>query len=1107
MQSSNFSFLKGDWDVFADNARKTEAFALTDPITSAMYARRSLEQWLRWLYAHETTLNVPDKETPSLGDLLFEPMFKALAGPLWPGLNLIRKVGNVAAHAGIVTAEQATAGVKSVFGLALFVARTYGENPPEHRTFDEQLLNATVQPALMPPAAVSVPIAEKPQRVSDEAIATVQQNKAANQTVHKQVGAPAAPLSEADTRRLYIDVQLQEAGWNPDAPNVREFILKNTGDRADYVLWGADGKPLAVVEAKRTTRNAREGQQQARLYADALEQLYGQRPVMFYTNGYEIWLWDDRRYPPRPVLGFYSTDELVRLIHRRNNPALSNQAVNVGIAGRPYQQEAIRRVFEDFDNQRRRALLVMATGTGKTRVSAAVVDALSKAGWSKRVLFLADRNALLTQAKRDYGKYLANTTTVDLTKEPDTGAARVVFSTYATMLNRIDSAWTNGSRVYGPGHFDLVIIDEAHRSVYDKYGLLFQYFNTLLLGLTATPKADTDRDTYQLFERPPHDPTAAYELDEAVAAGWLVPPRAYPLPLKFPQLGVRYADLSDDEKEEYERKFYDPETGNVPEQIEPSALNEWLFNASTIDLVLDHLMQQGIHIEGGDKLGKSVIFARNHKHALYIEDRFNTLYPQYRGGFLELIDNYSKDPEEQIDRFKIPEQYPQIAVSVDMLDTGIDVPEIVNLVFFKPVYSAAKFWQMIGRGTRLCENLFGPGEHKSEFYIFDVCSNFEFFNQKPEGVKAARSASLSERLFNVRCELAYLLRRRGTQAESQNLASLLDSLHSQVAALNPDRMAVRQVLPHVERFGQRNVWQYLETDELALLRQHLAPLVIGTLDQDAESDESAKQFDLLTTNLQVALLQKHPSQVRHIASVQELARQLTKQGHLPAVAPHLPLIRAVQQDSFWAAGDTSTVETVRQDLRGLIGFIDVVSRKTVFTNFQDELVGPVDVLENIGRYGNLTNHHERVATLIRQHADDLVIRKLRQNVPITASELNRLNDILFAESGMETKEAFEKAVGENPLGLFVRQILGLEVNAAQEAFAEFLNKAPLSAGQMQFIQTIISRFVKHGIVDRAMLFEPPFTSLHDQGVIGVFPIDASRIFGIVESINQNAKAA
>lgn len=1099
---TNFSFLTGEWATFLDNAQKTESFALTDPTTSAVYARRSLEQWLRWLYTHETSLNVPDKETPSLGDFLFEPTFKALAGPLWPGLNLIRKVGNVAAHAGTVTTEQAIAGVKSVFGLALFVARTYGENPPEHRAFDEGLLSKMPTPAPAQSVNASGEPAGKPQRATDETVAQIQQNKATNPPVYK-----TAALSEADTRRLYIDVQLGEAGWNPDAPNVREFILKNTGDRADYVLWGADGKPLAVVEAKRTTRDAREGQQQARLYADALEVLYKQRPVLFYTNGYDIWLWDDRRYPPRPVLGFYSADELERLIQRRNAPALSGQSINVGIAGRPYQQLAIRRVFEDLDAQKRRALLVMATGTGKTRVSAAIVDALSKAGWAKRILFLADRNALLTQAKRDYGKYLANTTTVDLTKEPDTGAARVVFSTYATMLNRIDSAWKNGSRLYGPGHFDLVIIDEAHRSVYDKYGLLFSYFNTLLLGLTATPKADTDRDTYQLFERPQYDPTAAYELDEAVAAGWLVPPRAYPLPLKFPQLGVRYADLSDDEKEEYERKFYDPETGNVPEQIEPSALNEWLFNASTIDLVLEHLMQQGIHIEGGDKLGKTIIFARNHKHALYIEDRFNALYPQYRGGFLEIIDNYAKDPEEQIDRFKVPEQYPQIAVSVDMLDTGIDVPEIVNLVFFKPVYSAAKFWQMIGRGTRLCENLFGPGDHKREFYIFDVCGNFEFFNQKPEGVKTTRSASLSERLFNLRCELAYLLPRRGTTEEQDLLPVLLNHLHSQVSTLNPDQMAVRQVRPHVERFGQRGNWKFLETDELVLLRQHLAPLVA-----ESEGDESAKRFDLLTTNLQVAVLQKHPSQAKHIAAVQELARQLTKQGHLPAVAPQLPLIRAVQQDAFWASADASTVETVRQDLRGLIGFIDAVSRQTVFTNFQDELTGPVDVLETIGRYGNLENHHERVATLVRQHADDLVIRKLRRNVPITVDELNRLNDILFAESGLKTKEAFEKVVGENPLGgtplgVFVRQILGLEANAAQEAFAEFLNNGPLSAGQMQFIQTIISRFVKHGVVDRAMLFEPPFTTLHDQGIVGVFPTDAGRIFNIVEGINRNAMVA
>lgn len=474
----------------------------------------------------------------------------------------------------------------------------------------------------------------------------------------------------------------------------------------------------------------------------------GQRPIIFYTNGFTTWLWDDLMYPPRQVQGFYTQEELHRLILRRSQrKILKNRPVNKVIAGRYYQEEAIRRVTEAFEKGERTALLVMATGTGKTRTTIALCEILMKAGWVKNALFLADRNALVTQAKNAFVEHWPSLTVTDLTKEKENEKSRMVFSTYPTIMNLIDKEVDENGRFYGPGHFDLIIVDEAHRSVYVKYKAIFEYFDALLLGLTATPKSEVDRNTYELFGRDSHDPTYAYELDQAIADGYLVPPKCISVPVKFHREGIKYKDLTDKEKEEYEMTFRDEEHDLLPDAIDASALNAWLFNKNTVDQILSYVMEHGVKIEGGDKLGKTIIFARNHKHAEFIEDRFNQLYPEKKGHFLRIIDNYDKHAQATLGNFSDPEKLPQIAVSVDMLDTGIDIHEIVNLVFLKPVKFSAKYWQMIGRGTRTRENLFGPGLHKTHFLIFDFCENFEFFDQYPDGVEPSPQESVSQKVF------------------------------------------------------------------------------------------------------------------------------------------------------------------------------------------------------------------------------------------------------------------------------------------------------------------------------------------------------------------------
>jgi type I restriction enzyme R subunit len=442
------------------------------------------------------------------------------------------------------------------------------------------------------------------------------------------------------------------------------------------------------------------------------------------------------------------------LIQRRTSrKSLSGTKINTAIAGhkRPYQQRAIRAIAKHFEEDgERKALLVMATGSGKTRTVIALVDLLMRAGWLKRVLFLADRVALVNQAAGAFKAHLPDSAPVNLVTER-TSEGRVFLSTYPTMMNLIDGK-QDGKAKFGPGHFDLIVIDEAHRSVYQRFRAIFEYFDSFLVGLTATPKDEIDKNTYSLFDLEDGVPTDAYSLDEAVAEGVLVPPKAISVPLRIVRSGLRYDDLSDEEKDQWDMLEWGEE--EIPDTVEAAEVNKRLFNADTVDLVIAHLMQNGLKVEGGDRLGKTIIFAKNQAHAQFIEARFNAAYPNLAGHFARVI-TYETGAYAQtlIDDFSKKNAAPHIAISVDMLDTGIDVPEIVNLVFFKQVRSKTKFWQMMGRGTRLCPDLFGPGQDKEYFRVFDFCQNLEFFGANPEIKEVGVAKSLTERLFAARLDL------------------------------------------------------------------------------------------------------------------------------------------------------------------------------------------------------------------------------------------------------------------------------------------------------------------------------------------------------------------
>ena len=659
---SQFAFLSAEFpEVFA-HAAKAESLALADPRSSCFYARLALEVAVNWLYARDSALRDPFETT--LAARIHEPTFRKLVGDgIVAKARIIKDVGNAAVHeTRAVSPDKAVAAIRELFHVAYWLTRTYarGPKPAPGLTFSPQGLPRTTPIAASTLRQLQDAASKFEQ--STKALADAEQQRLASETQRAALEAEIAALrgevaaakaanttvadthdyDEAATRDTFIDLLLQEAGWPLDKPLDREFPVtgmpNNTGEGfVDYVLWGDDGKPLGLVEAKRTRRDARVGQQQAKLYADCLEKQFGQRPVIFYTNGYEHWLWDDTHYPPRSVQGFLTKDELQLAIQRRTlRKPLGAEEVDGAIVERFYQTRAIRRVAEAFEkDHQRKALLVMATGAGKTRTVIALADLLMRANWARRVLFLADRVALVRQAVNAFKRHLSSSAPVNLVTEKD-GRGRVYVSTYPTMMNLIDDT-ADGKRRFGIGHFDLVVIDEAHRSVYRKYGAIFDYFDSLLVGLTATPKDEVDRDTYRLFELQRGVPTDAYGLDEAVKDGYLVPPRAVSVPVKFIRQGLRYDDLSEDEKEKWDAIEWD-EDGNVPRQVDPPAINKWLFNADTVDKVLEHLMTHGLKVAAGDRLGKTIIFAKNHDHAQFIVERFDANYPHLKGTFARVID-------------------------------------------------------------------------------------------------------------------------------------------------------------------------------------------------------------------------------------------------------------------------------------------------------------------------------------------------------------------------------------------------------------------------------------------------------------------------------------
>lgn len=1103
---SNFSYLRKEkkYDKFVDACIEAEKLMNISYSATATFSRRALELAVKWVYANDGELKVPYQE--NLASLIYNYHFKNILEPnMIERLSYIHQLGNKAVHTTMaVKKEEAVLSLRNLFTFTSWIDYCYSDNFSEYidREFDEELLgdNDKTKKSKQEKEELFDVLNKKDKRLKDlieENKKLRNQNEAKRKENQKNRTYKVDEISEFETRKKYIDLNLELNGWTIGSNALEEVETTNMDNSSgigfiDYVLYGDDGNPLAIVEAKKTSISPRIGKVQARMYAESLEVETGIRPIIFYTNGIDYYIWDDTDYPERKISGIYSKRDLESLYFKKKNKmSLKNPDINDNITNRAYQKEAITRVLETFGNGHRKALLVMATGSGKTRTAVSLVDILTRRNWAKNILFLADRTALVKQAKQSFNEHLPSLSLCNLLNNKDDINSRMIFSTYPTMMNAIDEMKTeDGKKMFTNGHFDLIIVDESHRSIYKKYQDIFDYFDANLLGLTATPKDEIDRNTYRIFELEDGAPTFAYDLDRAIEKAHLVDygkPQVYDL--KLMSDGIRYSELTEEEKEQFEMTFDDFS------DISSEELNRSLFNKGTVDIVINELMEKGLKVEGGDKLGKTIIFAANQRHADFIVERFDSLYPEYKGKFTSAIYHNINYVENVFDSFKNKNSYPQIAVSVDMLDTGIDVPELLNLVFFKKVRSKSKFWQMIGRGTRLSKDLFGPGIDKDKFLIFDYYKNFEFFEINKKGLESNHASSLTESIFNIKIDIIKALEHLDYQEDEliEYRNKLIDDVLEEISNINRDRFNANMRISLIDKYSEKESFQSLNEKDVLNLKEEISPLIISL-----DEDELAKRFDYLMYTIEFAYLDKKPIN-RPKKRVVTTAEKLENKGSISKVSENKYIIEKIQTEEFWEEADLFDYETIRIALRDLIKLIDTKEKKIYYTDFKDEIVGNREG-NRLYNVNDLDNYKKKVEHYLKEYEDNLPIYRLRNNINLTKDDIKYFEKILFQDLG--SKEDYEKTYGNEPLLKLVASITGMEREAAEREFSKFLNDEDLNSDQIEFVKGIVDYIVKNGSIEKEVLQEYPFNK--KGGVVNLFKDNmdiAKRIISIIDKVN------
>jgi len=1126
MKSQNFEFLRAKRPVLADLGGFAEHYAHTDPTSSLIKQRTFVEQTVAAIY------DVYDLRAPysdNLNDLLNEDAFKASVPDLvLSRLHAVRIAGNHAAHPRRpIKSDLALERLRATFEIAewfhLQVDRgsryecpTYQAPGPDTATNGkakaalEQLRIAEaryegVLAALeeerrkrIESEQAAAQLAEQARALSAEQKATQDAAQEAARSQLKTEGEAVASLlsfNEATTRQRLIDQRLIEAGWdvgpgNQDTEQVRREVelwklpTESGHGFADYVLYGDDGKALAVVEAKRTAKDASLGAEQARTYAMGLEAKHGVRPVIFFTNGVDLYLWDDARYPSwRKIQGFYTKDSVEHLIHQRANAkALAPLAPNLAIADRIYQLEAIKRVSERFDQKFRRALIVQATGTGKTRVAVSVCELLMRAGWVKRILFLCDRRELRRQADRVFKEYLPGEprVIVDAVTSKDKDK-RIYLATYPAIMKCFET--------FDVGFFDLVIADESHRSIYKKFRAPFRYFDALQIGLTATPVSAIDKNTFGLFGCEDRDPTFNFGFPDALSSkpACLVPFRVRAFGSTFRDKGIKYSAMTAEQRAQADDQDATPQSI----EYDPSEVDRLVFNEDMTRRIWKTLMDEGLREATRTRVGKTIVFARNHAHAMHLSDVFQKLYPQYGAHFCRVIDNQEPRAEQLIDDLKDPTKPLTIGISVDMLDTGIDIPEIVNLVFAKPVWSFVKFWQMIGRGTRLAPNLFGPGRHKTEFLIFDHWGNFEFFDTKyQEPPPKPPPKSLLQRLFEARLELADAALAKMEEGIVQATVTLL--VEDVIAVRDTKAMDVQDRWREIERLSERERVAAFTPTTRAELLSVAAPLMHV---RNIRGEDDAYRFDLLATQLETSLLRsgRDAPATQDLKARMEATVELLAKNQNPVKAK-AAAIQRVQSKDFWAAAKATDIEELRQDLRGIMRFqqgggggggimariIDIEDADETAEDYTPKLDG-LDLVE----------YRHRVHRVIEEHfAGNPVLQKIRDGQPVLEAELQDLARLVMQ---VDDRANVLQLAGRDPatrkslLGVF-RSVVGLDQAAVERAFKGFVKAhgGRLSSQQLRFLQLLWNHIAQNGGIEIDRLYEAPFTTVHAESLDGVF---------------------
>ncbi len=1136
MKSENFEMLRADWPDLADLGGQAERYVFEDPQSALVKLRCFAEKLVGIVYQ---AWSLPCYPSDKFIDRLQNDAFVSMVDKaIIDKLHAIRKEGNKAVHEGKFGRGSSLWLLKEahILGSWLLLSTNKGSKKD---------LKSFVEPRADRPSSsrqaegLKKRLMEHQQRF-DQAIAELEaaqkaeleaQQESAKLRLqldeaalgqHKQASDAARnllELNEAQTRRRLIDSELYSRGWDIDLVSGEDtdevkFEVEVGGQPTqsgigycDYVLYDDNGKPLAVVEAKRTRENAEKGRQQAKLYADGLEEAYGQRPVIFYTNGHDIYIWDDaQKATPRKLYSFYSKDSLQYLIRQRTTRKdLNATPIDTDIAGRMYQIESITRVCERYSNSYRKALLVQATGTGKTRVAIALTKRMIDAGWAKRVLFLCDRKELRKQAAGAYGEFLSEPLhVVGKSKREDRSAAQLYIATYPAMMTLMEE--------FDPGYFDLIIADESHRSIYNVYGDLFKYYDALQLGLTATPVEMISRSTSQLFGCDYKMPTANYPLEQAVSDGHLVPFKISSHTTRFLREGIQGHSLTDEQIAELEEQGIDPNELD----FDAASIDKVVYNKDTNRAILRNLMEKGQRLADGQTLGKSIIFARNIPHANLLEELFNEMYPENGGNFCRVIHSKFERAEQLIDDFKATDGKDSeitVAISVDMLDTGIDVPEILNLVFAKPVRSKVKFWQMIGRGTRLCPNLYGPAtdgtDDKSKFLIFDHWGNFEYFEMIPEEDEPRQTKSLCQKLFESRLIFAEEALKRG---ELDVFGKMVVLIKQDIDALDDRSIAIKDNWTLKQSLSQLEVLNQFAPNTKALLFEQMAPLMQW---RNIKGQSEALKFDLDLVNVEYALMAQ-PEQLEPIKT-QIVSKVRMLSMHLNQVRNKASEINQIQQHDFWQLATFDQLEHQRQSLRAIIHLRDRAGMPP------PEPPRILDIREDAGGYRSeerKTNIQTVDYEIYRQEVEktltplfekDPVLQKIRAGRAVTEDELAQLNALVHVQNPrIDLNILTEFFPGSTAcLDELLRTIVGMDIKAIELEFTQFVqdHHIELNAVQQRFLGLLKSEICRRGHMTIADLYAPPFKSLHNDGIDGLFKDEQARLIaGFVARFTVDTKA-